>query len=84
MSMSLTMKLPDEDAKSLNLIASHYDRSKSYLALQAVKKYINEMLEQIEDEKDADEALKSWKDTSQKLHNNDEVEVFIKANCRER
>ena len=83
MSVSLTMKLPDEDAKSLNLIASHFDRSKSYLALQAVKKYINEMLEQINDEKDADEALKTWKDMSQKLHDGDEVEAFINTNCHE-
>jgi predicted transcriptional regulator len=83
MSVSLTMKLPDEDAKSLNLIASHFDRSKSYLALKAVKRYINEMLEQIDDEKDADEALKTWKDISQKLHNDNEVEAFINANCRE-
>jgi uncharacterized protein HemY len=41
------------------------------------------MLEQINDEKDADEALKTWKDISQKLHNDNEVEAFINANCRE-
>jgi predicted transcriptional regulator len=51
---NLTMRIPAQIADPLNFVAAHLDRSRSYIALKALEKYI---AEQIEDILDGEKAL---------------------------
>jgi len=83
MSFYVSGYVADEMLEPLNFLAKHMKRSKSFLVGDALKHYIAEKMEELEDEMDADEALKTWHDKSQRLYTGDEVKAFIRANCRE-
>jgi predicted transcriptional regulator len=57
---NLTMRIPDQTARNLNFVVEHLDRSRSYIALKALEKYI---AEQIEDILDGEKALASKKES---------------------
>lgn len=83
MSFYVSGYVADEMLEPFNFLAKHMKRSKSFLVGDALRQYIAGKMEEFEDEMDADEALKTWRDKSQKLYSGDEVRAFIQANCRE-
>ena len=61
--ITITSSIPNEMNNDLTFLAERLDRSKSYIVKQALKEYILEQLEDIEDCKTAMEVLNSGEAT---------------------
>jgi predicted DNA-binding protein len=76
MSVSMTMRMPDEMAQSLGFIAKQLERSRNYLVLKAVEHYIKE---QMEDFHEGEFALASEKESNDEYITWDEAEKMAAA-----
>ena len=56
-SIAYTVRIPEEDDKTLTLLAKQMERNKAYLIRKAVKNYIQHLKEDQEDLNDALKAL---------------------------
>jgi len=54
---TITARIPDELNNSLTEVAKQTERSRSYIILRAIQNYVLELQEDIEDIRDADEAI---------------------------
>ena len=54
---TITARIPDELNNALTEVAKHTERSRSYIILKAIQNYVLELQEDIEDIRDADEAI---------------------------
>lgn len=59
---TLALRLPNELLSSLDQVAKFFDRSKNYVAVKAIKRYIDETLEEIQDMEDAEVCLQRMND----------------------
>lgn len=75
--------IPNELGDDLAFVANELHRSKSYLICQAIKNYIAEKLDEIQDNRAADEALKVWQDKAMKNYSGDEVRALLKVRSDE-
>lgn len=76
----ISVQLPDELYTSLFSMAKQLDRSSSSIVRQALITYLQELQEDLED---AEIALATMNDKTQKLYTSEEVRAFIKANCHD-
>ena len=75
--------IPSALDADLAFVADKMHRSKSYLIWKKIKSYIAEKLEEIHDNRAADEALRVWKDTTMKNYSGDEVRALLRAKSYE-
>jgi predicted transcriptional regulator len=54
---TITARIPDELNNALTEVAKQTERSRSYIILKAIQNYVLELQEDIEDIRDADEAI---------------------------
>ena len=76
----ISVQVPDELYTSLFSMAKQLDRSSSSIVKQALITYLQELQEDLED---AEIALATMNDKTQKLYTLEEVRAFIKANCHD-
>ena len=76
----ISVQVPDELYTSLFSMAKQLDRSSSSIVRQALITYLQELQEDLED---AEIALATMNDKTQKLYTSEEVRAFIKANCHD-
>lgn len=62
MSVAMNVRIPDDLAKDLDFIASHFDRPKSRCVVAALKTFIKDKMEEIEDAVDGEVCLKRAND----------------------
>jgi len=74
MTTSTTLRLPDDMAKSLDFIADYFERPKSRCMLSAIKQYIAEKMEEIEDAKEGEICLERLNDPDRITMSWDEAE----------
>lgn len=89
MTVFIGTHITDEMLNPLNFLAHHMQRSKSFLIKDALKQYIAEKLEELDDanlmqeiEGDADMLL-ARKNSNNKLYSSDQALAYIMANCKE-
>lgn len=78
---TLSIRLPDEMMSKLNEVCQYYHRSKNYITVQALKGYMEDMLEDIEDSMDEDIAVR-YNNPSKILLSSAEATEYLKANCK--
>jgi predicted DNA-binding protein len=71
---TLAISLPDELLSSLDKVAKFFDRSKNYVAIKAIKSYIDAQLEEMEDMQDGEICLRRMNDPNRELISWDEAE----------
>jgi predicted DNA-binding protein len=54
---AITVRIPDSLERDLNVVAKYQDRPKSRIIKQAMQNYILDIMEDIEDIRDAEEAI---------------------------
>lgn len=62
MSTLVTARIPDDMAKSLEYIAKSFERPKSFCIIKALKSYIAEKMEELEDAEDGEICLQRSND----------------------
>ncbi len=74
MSTLVTARLPDDLAASLDFVAKHFERPRSFCIIKALKKYIAEQIEEIEDNEDGEISLQRINNPHRQLVSWDEAE----------
>jgi len=89
MTLFIGAHITDEILNPLNFLAKHMQRSKSFLLKDALKHYITEKMEELDDEaliqeiaQDTDKLL-AIRASGSKLYSSEEVEAHINTNCPE-
>lgn len=77
---NLNIEISMELNQTLVMIAEKLHEQESDIVVKALKLYLQELLEDIED---ADIALEVMADKNQKLYTPEEVRTYIKANCHD-
>ena len=72
----INARISEDLDKSLSMLAQVLERSKSYIINKAIKQYI---VEQLEDMEDAEIALQRINDPSQKFYTSDEVDEILNS-----
>ncbi len=62
MSVAMNVRIPEDLAKALDFIANHFDKPKSRCVVSALKDFVKEKMEEIEDAMDGEICLKRAND----------------------
>ncbi len=76
MSVSVSLRLPDEVVTQLNEVATNIDRSKSYLIKKAIERYLEEYADYqiaLDRLNDKDDEIISSKEMRKRLANQDRI-----------
>lgn len=86
MSVFVGGRIPDHMLEPLNMVASYFKRSKSFMIGEALAAYIVDKREEMEDmieiEKDAKRLL-SIRNSNSKLYSAEEADVYLNEICPE-
>lgn len=80
---TVSVRLPEDIMEDLNKVCKFSDRSKNYTIVQAVKDYLKNKIEEMEDARDSNEIWDILRNPNTKFYSSEETSAFLDTNCRE-